>query len=44
MGAHWKQIRWNVYRLVNGTTVKDFPDYDSLYRFCQKNNINAAAA
>lgn len=44
MKYYWKQIRWDKYRLVGGTEIKDFPNYESLYNYCQKNKIDAQVA
>jgi hypothetical protein len=46
---YWKQIRgFNntkagiyMFRLIGPNLSKDFPTYEQLEKFCQKNNIDA---
>lgn len=38
--AHWKQIRWNLYRLRAPGHNKDFVDYDKLYHYCKRHGLN----
>lgn len=42
MNTHWKQIRWNQYRLVlaNGS-IENFERYVDLFNYCQQHKINA---
>ena len=41
--AFWKQIKFNLYRLIVwGEAPIDFTNYNDLYNYCIKNEINAA--
>lgn len=39
--GHWKQTRWNEYRLIAAGHNKTFVDYDAMYRYCRKHGIDA---